>query len=125
MYRVWSRTWRQKERIDFYCWDLYARVSQWYTADANEVAERKQLRLETLHAIEHGGNEIAEVADLIATAVLRRHLETMERLSIEYDFLPRESEILASALLGRSSAAHRSIGEFSTSRPKGRTKAAG
>ena len=21
------------ERIDFYCWDLYARVSQWYTAD--------------------------------------------------------------------------------------------
>jgi len=22
------------ERIDFYCWDLYARVSQWYEADA-------------------------------------------------------------------------------------------
>jgi arginyl-tRNA synthetase len=84
----------KNERIDFYCWDLYARVSQWYTADADQVAARKQLRLETLHAIEHGGNEIAEVADLIATAVLRRHLETMERLSIEYDFLPRESEIL-------------------------------
>lgn len=82
------------ERIDFYCWDLYARVSQWYTADADQTAARKQLRLETLHAIEHGGNEIAEVAELIATAVLRRHLETMERLSIEYDFLPRESEIL-------------------------------
>ncbi|RZU39634.1 arginine--tRNA ligase [Edaphobacter modestus] len=82
------------ERIDFYCWDLYARVSQWYTADADEAAARKQLRLETLHAIEHGGNETAEIADLIATAVLRRHLETMERLSIEYDFLPRESEIL-------------------------------
>ena len=31
---------------------------------------------------------------LISTAVLRRHLETMERLDIEYDFLPRESEIL-------------------------------
>jgi arginyl-tRNA synthetase len=29
-----------------------------------------------------------------ATGVLRRHLETMERLGIEYDFLPRESEIL-------------------------------
>jgi arginyl-tRNA synthetase len=81
-------------RIDFYCWDLYARVSQWYTADADEVGARKQLRLETLHALEQGGNEVAEVADLIATAVLRRHLETMERLSIEYDFLPRESEIL-------------------------------
>ncbi|HZY61365.1 MAG TPA: arginine--tRNA ligase [Edaphobacter sp.] len=84
----------KKQRIDFYCWDLYARVSQWYTADPEQLAARKQIRLDTLHAIEHGGNEIAEIADLIATAVLRRHLETMERLSIEYDFLPRESEIL-------------------------------
>lgn len=82
------------ERIDFYCWDLYARVSQWYTEDESQLAARKQLRLETLHAIEHGGNDTAEIADLIATAVLRRHLETMARLSIEYDFLPRESEIL-------------------------------
>ena len=41
-----------------------------------------------------GGNETAEIADLISTAVLHRHLETMERLGIEYDFLPRESEIL-------------------------------
>ncbi|WP_035359316.1 arginine--tRNA ligase [Edaphobacter aggregans] len=82
------------ERIDFYCWDLYARVSQWYTADDSALAERKALRLATLHAVEAGGNEIAQVADLIATAVLRRHLETMQRLSIEYDFLPRESEIL-------------------------------
>ncbi len=56
---------------------------------------RKQIRLDTLHALEHGGNETATIADLIATAVLRRHLETMQRLSIEYDFLPRESEILS------------------------------
>lgn len=76
------------ERIDFYCWDLYARVSQWYTADPVQVETRKQIRLRTLHALEEGGNDIATIADLIATAVLRRHLETMERLSIEYDFLP-------------------------------------
>ena len=82
------------ERIDFYCWDLYARVSQWYTADPAEAAARKQLRLDTLHALEVGGNETAAIADLISTAVLHRHLETMERLGIEYDFLPRESEIL-------------------------------
>ncbi len=55
---------------------------------------RKNIRLETLHAIEAGGNETAEIADLLSTAVLRRHLETMLRLGIEYDFLPRESEIL-------------------------------
>jgi arginyl-tRNA synthetase len=82
------------QRIDFYCWDLYARVSQWYEADPDQKAARKQLRLDTLHAIEHGGNESAAIGDLIATAVLRRHLETMLRLGIEYDFLPRESEIL-------------------------------
>ncbi len=44
--------------------------------------------------LKHGGNETAAIADLISVAVLRRHLETMDRLDIEYDFLPRESEIL-------------------------------
>ncbi len=83
------------QRIDFYCWDLYARVSQWYTTDSEQTAARKQIRLDTLHALEAGNNETAEIADLVATAVLRRHLETMQRLSIEYDFLPRESEILS------------------------------
>jgi arginyl-tRNA synthetase len=83
------------QRIDFYCWDLYARVSQWYTADSEQTAVRKQIRLDTLHALEGGNNETAEIADLISTAVLRRHLETMQRLNIEYDFLPRESEILS------------------------------
>jgi arginyl-tRNA synthetase len=81
--------------VDYYCWDLYARVSQWYTAEPAQAAARKQIRLETLHALETGGNETAEIAELISTAVLRRHLETMQRLGIEYDFLPRESEILS------------------------------
>ncbi|WP_353062512.1 DALR anticodon-binding domain-containing protein [Tunturibacter psychrotolerans] len=83
------------QRIDFYCWDLYARVSQWYTADADHLDARKQIRLDTLHALEMGKNDTADIADLISTAVLRRHLETMQRLNIEYDFLPRESEILS------------------------------
>jgi arginyl-tRNA synthetase len=83
------------ERIDFYCWDLYARTSQWYEQGSEEEnAQRKKLRYATLHELEQGGNETAEVAELISTAVLRRHLETMLRLDIEYDFLPRESEIL-------------------------------
>ncbi len=82
------------ERIDFYCWDLYARVSQWYTADPAQAEARKKIRLDTLHAIEAGGNEAAHIAELVSTAILRRHLETMLRLDIEYDLLPRESEIL-------------------------------
>jgi len=77
-------------RFDYYCWDLYARVSQWYEQDK----EHLQARRETLHAIEDASSETAAVAELISTAVLRRHLETMDRLDIEYDFLPRESEIL-------------------------------
>jgi arginyl-tRNA synthetase len=47
-----------------------------------------------LHAIEDASSQTAAIADLISVAVLRRHLETMDRLDIEYDFLPRESEIL-------------------------------
>ncbi len=83
------------QRIDYYCWDLYAKTSQWYTSgNAEENEARKKLRYATLHELEQCGNETAEVAELISTAVLRRHLETMLRLDIEYDFLPRESEIL-------------------------------
>jgi len=80
----------REPRFDYYCWDLYARVSQWYEQDKQNT----QLRLATLHAIEDASSETAAIADLISTAVLRRHLETMDRLDIEYDFLPRESEIL-------------------------------
>ena len=79
-----------KPRFDYVCWDVYARASQWYEQDKENLKKRA----EVLHAIEQGGNEIARMADLISTSVLRRHLETMDRLSIEYDFLPRESEIL-------------------------------
>ena len=50
-------------RLDYACWDLYAQVSQWYDAEPSEAADRKALRLETLHKIEEGGNETAEIAD--------------------------------------------------------------
>jgi len=77
-------------RFDYVCWDLYARVSEWYAEDKSNLQTRSQV----LHSIEEGNNETAAIADLISVAVLRRHLETMDRLDIEYDFLPRESEIL-------------------------------
>jgi arginyl-tRNA synthetase len=77
-------------RFDYLCWDLYARVSHWYEEDKANL----QARAATLRSIEEGNNETAAIADLISTAVLKRHLETMDRLDIEYDFLPRESEIL-------------------------------
>jgi arginyl-tRNA synthetase len=79
--------------IDYYLWHLYARVTTWYEFPGKEE-ERKRLRQDVLHAIEKGDTEFAAIAELISIAVLRRHLETMDRLDIEYDFLPRESEIL-------------------------------
>jgi arginyl-tRNA synthetase len=80
----------RQPRFDYYCWDLYARVSQWYEQDKQNL----QARAQALHGIEDGTSETAAIAELISTAVLRRHLETMDRLDVEYDFLPRESEIL-------------------------------
>ncbi len=76
--------------FDYYCWDLYAEVGQRYSA--NE--ELKSKRAEVLHLIEEGNNETAILADYVATRNVECILRTMERLSIRYDLLPRESEIL-------------------------------
>lgn len=76
--------------FDYYCWDLYAKVGQEY--QTNE--ELKERRAEVLHAIEAGGNDVAEIADYVATRNVECITQTMERLGIRYDLLPRESEIL-------------------------------
>lgn len=76
--------------FDYYCWDLYARVGQEY----QKSEELKQKRTEVLHLIEAGDNETAKLADYVATRNVECILETMDRLSIRYDLLPRESEIL-------------------------------
>ncbi len=77
-------------RFDYYCWDLYARTSAHYKEHAETTAWRQQ----TLHAIEAGEGELAEIAHLVADAIVQAHLATMLRLGVEYDVLPRESEIL-------------------------------
>lgn len=76
--------------FDYYCWDLYARVGQEYAV--NE--ELKAKRAEVLHLVEEGGNPTAELADYVASRNVECILDTMDRLSIRYDLLPRESEIL-------------------------------
>lgn len=83
--------------FDYYCWDLYARVGLFYRhgdGDAKEDPKRLQLRAEVLHALEAGDNETAELADYVATRIVQCHLQTMKRLGIWYDLLPRESDIL-------------------------------
>ncbi len=78
------------ERFDYYCWDLYARISAHYQQHPESLKWRQQ----ALHAIEAGEGEIAELAHLVADAVMLCHLRTMARIAVSYDVLPRESEIL-------------------------------
>ena len=77
-------------RFDFYCWDLYARVTEWYEGDKERLATRAQ----TLHDIEHGGSENAEIAAFIADRIVRCHLKTMARMNVDYDLLTWEGDIL-------------------------------
>lgn len=77
-------------RFDYMCWDLYARTSSYYKDHPESLAWRH----ETLHAIEAGHGELAELGHIVADAIVQCHLATMLRLGVEYDVLPRESEIL-------------------------------
>ena len=77
-------------RFDYYCWDLYARVTEWYEHDK----ARLDARAETLHDIERGGNENAAIGAFIADRVVRCHLKTMARMNVDYDLLTWEGDIL-------------------------------
>jgi arginyl-tRNA synthetase len=77
-------------RFDYYCWDLYARVTEWYGEDK----ERLKIRARALHDIEHGGNDTAAMARFIADRIVRAHLKTMRRMNIGYDLLTWEGDIL-------------------------------
>jgi arginyl-tRNA synthetase len=77
-------------RFDYYCWDLYSRVTEWYEGDKARLA----VRAATLHDIEHGGNDNAAAAAFIADRIVRCHLQTMARLNVDYDLLTWEGDIL-------------------------------
>lgn len=77
-------------RFDYYCWDLYARVTEWYDGDK----ERLKIRAATLHDIEHGVDPTASLGAFIAETVVRTHLKTMARLNIDYELLTWEGDIL-------------------------------
>ena len=95
--------------FDYYCWDIYSKMAAYY----QEHPEALEWRRETLHRVEHQEGETAELAAVIARAIVRRHIETMQRLGITYDLLPKESDIIhlhfwarAFELLKESGAIH-------------------
>jgi arginyl-tRNA synthetase len=84
------RTIADTTRFDYYCWDLYSQVTEWYGGDPARMA----IRAAALHDLEHGGNETAAMGTLIVYRIVRSHLKTMARLNIAYDLLTYEGDIL-------------------------------
>ncbi|MGZ5427658.1 MAG: arginine--tRNA ligase domain-containing protein [Thermoanaerobaculia bacterium] len=87
-------------RLGDLAWDLYALAVKSYAADPSLEEKRRA----TLHAIESAatGDDLDEeaaataaLAGRLVDAVVRCHLLTMERVGVNYDLLPRESDILA------------------------------
>src|SRR5258705_2461570 len=80
-------------RFDYYCWDLYSRVTEWYAGDK----ERLAIRAAALHDLERGGpgnNDTAAIGAFIVDRIVGAHLKTMNRLNIDYDLLTFEGDIL-------------------------------
>jgi arginyl-tRNA synthetase len=77
-------------RFDYYCWDLYSRVTEWYEGDKS----RLDVRAAALHDLERGGNPVAEMGAIIVDRIVNAHLQTMARLNIFYDLLTHEGDIL-------------------------------
>ena len=77
-------------RFDYYCWDLYSRVTEWYEEDKGRLAVRSA----ALHDLERGGNEAAAIGAFVSERIVRSHLKTMARLNIWYDLLTHEGDIL-------------------------------
>ncbi len=77
-------------RFDYYCWDLYSRVTAWYDG----ATDRPAIRAVALHDLEQGGNATAAMGAFIVDRIVRTHLNTMARLNIEYDLLTYEGDIV-------------------------------
>jgi len=77
-------------RFDYYCWDLYSQVTEWYEDDR----QRLEVRAAALHDLEHGAGETAQLGAFIVDRIVRAHLQTMARLNISYDLLTYEGDIV-------------------------------
>ncbi|MCP2597323.1 arginine--tRNA ligase, partial [Candidatus Aminicenantes bacterium AC-335-G13] len=77
-------------KFDYYCWDLYTKVTKYF----EENPEAQEKRAYILKRIEEGKNPEAEIAEHISNRIVKAHLNTMRRIGVTYDLLPRESDIL-------------------------------
>jgi arginyl-tRNA synthetase len=86
---IWRKV-PDDQPLDYFCWDLYARFQ-------NEVEKNSSLarkREEVTHQIEGGNHPVASFAKDLASRIVHAHLETVAKLSIFYDLLNWESDII-------------------------------
>jgi arginyl-tRNA synthetase len=87
---IWAKV-PGNQPFDYFCWNLYARFQN--EVDRNPSLREK--REEILRRIERGIPPVAGFAKDLATKIVHSHLETVAQLSIFYDLLNWESDIIA------------------------------
>ena len=87
---IWAKV-PLEQPFDYFCWDVYAHFQ-------NELERNPFLiekRGEVLRQIEGGTHPVASFAKELAVKIVQSHLETVAQLSVFYDLLNWESDIIA------------------------------
>ena len=83
------------KKFDHYCGDdVYVKTTEKYEQDSS----LEEIRKNVLKELENGNSETAQFADKITRRVLSNQLETCWNLSVSYDCLNFESQIIRSGL---------------------------
>jgi arginyl-tRNA synthetase len=86
---IWEKV-PKDQSLDYFCWDLYARFQN-ELGDNPSLPEKREI---VLHQIEEGQYPVSAFAKELAEKIVQAHLETVAQLSIFYDLLNWESDII-------------------------------
>ena len=78
-------------RFDYYCWDLYARVTEWYGQNKERLEGARRALCTTSSTASARPRTSPQ---FVAERIVRCHLRTMGRLNIDYNLLTWEGDIL-------------------------------
>jgi arginyl-tRNA synthetase len=87
---IWAKV-PEDQPFDYFCWDLYAHFQNELERNSFLIEKRE----EVLHQIEGGTHPVASFAKELAVKIVQSHLETVAQLSVFYDLLNWESDIIA------------------------------
>lgn len=92
---IWKKV-PSHEPLDYYCWDLYARFQEEVGREDSLAGKREKV----LHQIEKGQPPLSLFAKELATKIVQSHLETVSELSIFFNLLNWESDIIRQGFWG-------------------------